>query len=161
MTSVEERIIPVTESGCWLWQGSTTGRGYGDFRSNGTHWLLHRFMWLKYKGPIPEGMHVLHMCDVRLCCNPDHLFLGTNADNIQDSMNKGRRKGVTRKRPSGLRYNHTKTPGPAPKLNSEQRQAMIEEYLRGGVSKSALARKYGVSTAAVCRRGRGYLAGLA
>lgn len=91
---------PYTE--CWIWRKSRSGVGYGDFRLNGEHWQAHRAAYFAFVGPIPDGMHVLHRCDVRLCCNPDHLFLGTNSDNILDSMLKGRRKGITRKRPAGI-----------------------------------------------------------
>ena len=105
---VEERSMPVTESGCWIWIGSA-GAGkshmpYGDFRRNGEYFTAHRASYQAFKGAIPEGMQVLHRCDVSLCVNPSHLFLGTNAQNIADSMAKGRRKGITRHRPCGLKY---------------------------------------------------------
>ena len=108
--SVEDRLCPEPNSGCWLWEGSVTSTnggkpGYGDFRrGGGVHLYVHRYMYEKYRGPIPPGMQVLHKCDVSICGNPSHLFLGTNQDNIQDSVAKGRRKGVTRNRPSGLVY---------------------------------------------------------
>jgi len=101
---IAERSTIDPESGCWIWFWSAMSTGYGDFRLNKRHHLAHRASYEVYKGPIPEGMHVLHRCDVKSCVNPDHLFLGTNLDNIQDSVRKGRRKGVTRNRPSGLKY---------------------------------------------------------
>ena len=97
---------PVTESGCWLWTGASIGKGYGSINAgkHATSMLAHRAAYECFVGPIPDGIHVCHRCDVRYCVNPAHLFLGTNLDNIHDSMKKGRRKGITRKRPSGLTY---------------------------------------------------------
>ena len=105
--------------GCWIWLNALNRQGYGALgqkaRAKVGNNLAHRVAYTAYKGEIPDGLHVLHTCDNPCCVNPEHLFLGTNADNIQDSMGKGRRKGVTRRRPSGLKYNWTKKPGPKPK----------------------------------------------
>ena len=62
---------------CWLWTGGMTGRDYGAVWWNSQQWKVHRASWLVHKGPIPEGIHVLHKCDVTRCFNPDHLFLET------------------------------------------------------------------------------------
>ena len=97
-------------NGCWIWHAGKYATGYGTImvgsKKNGTKGsaLAHRVSYELHKGPIKEGMHVLHTCDVRACVNPEHLFIGTNADNIADSMEKNRRKGVKRNRPTGLRY---------------------------------------------------------
>lgn len=83
-------ILDVPEPNCWLWQGSLTN-GYGYFKSSiGT--LAHRFSWTLYNGRIPKGLCVLHKCDVLRCVNPNHLFLGTRADNNLDRDLKGRQK---------------------------------------------------------------------
>jgi len=89
---LEAKSIPVTESGCWIWLGGirAKSRGYGCLGVGNTVMQAHRASWLAYRGPIPDGKHVLHRCDVRLCINPDHLFLGTNADNVADKVAKGR-----------------------------------------------------------------------
>src|SRR3954467_8753663 len=76
---------------CWLWQGANTGGTdpHGSFNT-GIENLAHRFSWLLHFGPIPKGLKVLHTCDRPLCVRPDHLFLGTQRDNMQDCAKKGR-----------------------------------------------------------------------
>lgn len=84
-------------TGCWLWCGSLNNKGYGQFgigsEFNGTAKLTyaHRFAWEMSFGKIPNGMCVLHKCDVPACANPAHLFLGTQAENMIDMHSKGRR----------------------------------------------------------------------
>ena len=75
---------------CWEWTGAQFANGYGAFQVNGKTVRAHRFAWELAHGPIPEGIRVLHHCDNRLCCRPDHLFLGTDADNAADKIAKGR-----------------------------------------------------------------------
>lgn len=101
---IESRHIPVTETGCWLWTWSAAKSGYGDFRFDGKHYMAHQASYMAYNGQIDDDLHVMHKCDVRLCCNPNHLMLGTNYDNILDSVNKGRRKRNNAHRPKDLFY---------------------------------------------------------
>jgi len=93
---IELRYTVDQDTGCWIWNGVKDGGGYGrvhyikyGFRS------AHRLSYNTYKGTIPENVCVCHKCDVRSCVNPDHLFLGTNIDNLKDRDSKGRQaKGI-------------------------------------------------------------------
>ena len=125
---LEKYRIPVTESGCLLWTASTV-MGYGCLRVKKKTQLVHRLVWARTYGPIPDGMHVLHKCDVRLCSNPQHLFIGTNADNIQDSVRKGRRKGLPRRRPKGLTYK------PWTEERKERQRALTKEQIEYVISR--------------------------
>ncbi len=85
------KYIPEPTGDCWLWIGGDTGNGYGRIRRKGGKKILaHRLSWELHNGPIPDGLCVLHKCDTPPCVNPDHLFLGTQKDNIQDAFKKGR-----------------------------------------------------------------------
>ena len=75
--------------GCWLWTGKARREGYGAVGWPKTI-SAHRLSWGLHNGPIPAGLWVLHKCDVRLCVRPDHLFLGTNLDNMRDRIKKRR-----------------------------------------------------------------------
>lgn len=76
--------------GCRLWTGSTNNYGYGRFALDGRVVYAHRVAYELVVGPIPPGAQVCHTCDTPTCCNPDHLFLGTQAENLQDMTRKGR-----------------------------------------------------------------------
>ena len=85
------QYTPEPMSGCWLWTGAIVGqRRYGGMWFRGRNDRAHRISWKLFRGEIPDGLHVLHKCDVKTCVNPDHLFLGTNADNMADMTRKGR-----------------------------------------------------------------------
>jgi hypothetical protein len=88
---------------CWLWTACRDRYGYGRLSAEGRRYKAHRASWELHFGPIPEGKGVLHSCDNPPCVRPDHLFLGTQVDNIRDMIAKGRYvngfKGKTSVRP--------------------------------------------------------------
>lgn len=146
---IENRCVKIPWSGCWIWEKATINTGYGCFRRKGKTYLAHREAYEQVNGP--TKLHVLHTCDVPSCCNPEHLFAGTNLDNIRDSMKKGRRKGVTRNRPKGLVYKYKVKPGPRFKLTIEQCNEIRQRYAIEHISQRALAAEYDVSCAHICR----------
>jgi HNH endonuclease len=157
LSFLESRTEPEPNSGCWLWVRSAgpfgnSGERYGDLTYQRRHTLAHRFAYEHLVGPIPPGLFVLHRCDVSLCCNPAHLFLGTNSDNIADSVAKGRRKGITRRRPSGLTYKPQSITSRLSRMKlSEQVRLELKSRAAAGESWNALAREYSVSWATIRR----------
>lgn len=75
---------------CWLWTGTVTKRGYGSVWWKGKNYYVHRRAYEEKFGKIPKGLYVCHHCDVKLCINPDHLFLGTAQQNSTDMVQKNR-----------------------------------------------------------------------
>lgn len=117
----ESLYVPVTETGCWLWIGCSTTKGYGEFywKRPGHHRTVfaHRASYaIRHGASPPAGMLVCHKCDTPSCVNPDHLFLGTALDNTRDMFSKGRERtqkasatcgrghSIFRTRPDGRRY---------------------------------------------------------
>lgn len=127
--------------GCWTWTGTLFFSGYGLVHFCGRMVLAHRMSWELVKGEIPADMQVLHECDNRVCCNPDHLFLGTQADNIRDMHEKGRA-------PIG------ETHGCA-KLTETEVRAIRSEHKFRVMTYAMLAQKYGLAKGHVAKIVRG------
>lgn len=134
---VEERLLNkikiAAETGCWEWTASKT-RGYAVIRANGRWCRANRVSYDLYCGPIADGMHVLHRCDNPACVNPEHLFLGTNADNMADKVAKGRQ-----------------LPGSAHSLAKLTDADVLAIRNAEGVTQLALATKYGVGQQQISR----------
>lgn len=91
--SLEQRIERIPEAGCWIWTGAVNDDGYGRVYGKWTgrrRMTAHRWVYESTFGKIPVGMSVLHRCDVASCVNPDHLYLGTQIQNVADRHKRGR-----------------------------------------------------------------------
>lgn len=93
LTAFFNKIVE-TQSGCHIFIGGRNNEGYGNFWDNGVCKKAHRFAYECWYGPIPSGKLVLHKCDNPPCCNPYHLYLGTDADNTIDKLKRGRMASV-------------------------------------------------------------------
>lgn len=119
---------------CWLWAASIRN-GYGQIWNGYEVSYSHRAVFELVKGPIPLGMFVCHSCDVRACCNPAHLWLGTQAENIADCVSKGRQSA-----PRGEDHRSAK-------LTEEK----VKEIRASSKGSHALAREHGVSQPIIVR----------
>lgn len=88
---VLDKLVFRHDTRCWEWAASRRNN-YGQAYFGGKRLVAHRLIYEHLCGPIPPGMFVCHRCDNPPCCNPAHLFLGTNMDNVRDAMSKGRLK---------------------------------------------------------------------
>lgn len=137
---IEANTVRIPIAGCWLWTAALSDTGYGSFRLKEGLFTAHRASYSAFVGPIPDGLWVLHRCDTRACCNPEHLFTGTRQDNIADASRKGRLKGP-KFRPSGLTYAR-----PLAILDEPIRLASAQ-----GHSTSAMARMFNVDRRTIYR----------
>lgn len=143
----ERRYIPEPNSGCWLWSGAHN-RGYGQIQVRGKTEKAPRLSWMLHRGPIQDGRCVLHRCDNPACVNPEHLFLGTHADNAADRAAKGRgRNRVLRGEKN-----------PQSKLTREA-VLQIHDLLASGATQRSLAARFGVGCTTITRiaSGRSYV----
>lgn len=127
---IEKHSMPEPNSGCWIWVGCLTPTGYGHvYIRKGKNRRAHRASWEVYRGEIPTGLSVLHSCDMPPCVNPDHLFLGTQEDNMVDMTRKGRNVAHP-----GSRHG-----------NSKLTEADVLAMRNSGATHNELARMYGIN----------------
>lgn len=164
----ETKFVKNLETGCWEWQMFLV-KGYGEFCINYIIYQAHRISYEIHVGEIPDGLQVLHSCDNRSCVNPNHLFLGTQQDNVDDMIAKGRGdwsrpargdKHGARTKPDRMARgaNHGRYIKPERSARgSRHGMAILNETLvaeirsrlkrKEGISR--LAHKYGVSTSTI------------
>ncbi|MGF3025568.1 HNH endonuclease signature motif containing protein [Methylobacterium aquaticum] len=136
--SDRSKVDPST--GCWLWQNCRNRKGYGHIGHNGKTYLAHRLSYIAFVGDIPADMLVCHKCDRPACVNPDHLFLGTHADNVADRDSKGRHNPC-----KGFKHGRTKV---TPEIIRSIRKDIRAQHV--------IASAHGVSEITVNRIRRGH-----
>ena len=120
---------------CWTWVGATNSNGYGRFSFRGAQVYAHRAALALAIGEIPPGMYACHDCDNPPCVNPEHLHVGTHADNMREAAERGR----ARNRPRyGLDHH-------AAKVEPREVAAAVARYLAGGFTQAEIAHEIGVA----------------
>lgn len=127
------RSEPDLNSGCWLWTGPVSEKGYGYMQIRRKKHKAHRVSYETATGVCPGPLLVLHRCDTPACVNPDHLWLGTQAENMRDMVSKGR---------SSTGETH---------WNARLNEADIFAIRSSTETSGALGRKLGVSNQTVCK----------
>jgi len=130
---------------CWPWAKSRNCWGYGNAGYDGHRSNASRVAWIVQNGAIPPGMVVCHSCDNPACCNPVHLFLGSQAENLRDCRRKGRARGV----PSGA--DHPRYVA----ILTEQMVIEARKLYRSGMRQAEIATRMGVHSSTISRVVRG------
>ena len=161
-----DKCVPTNgplETPCLVWPFGKNGSWYGSVCVGGKVWCAHRLAWVVRFGEPESGLRCCHKCDNRACCNTEHMFLGTDADNVKDMLGKGRHvvstgdRNGSRKYPERLPHgdDHWTRTNPEmirrgeeshwAKLTEDAVFCILTKYHRGGTSHRKLAAEYGVS----------------
>lgn len=135
------KFIPEPNSGCWLWTDALDRDGYGRIQIGCGSKKAHRVSYEIHCGPISDGELVCHRCDNPACVNPEHLFLGSNHDNVADMVRKGRSARVKNPRPGASNGRAT--------LSEDQALSALHSVLVQRRSRASVARDIGVGKAAI------------
>lgn len=141
---LRERIkanVEIDVNGCWLWKGSCAKEGYGQISVHDQPRAAHVVSYEVFIGPVPEGKEVCYTCDNRPCCNPEHFFAGTRADNVSDMWAKGRASKPPRI--TGERH-------PLATLSDDQ-VVELRKLRASGIPQRSVAKQFGVSQSTVWR----------
>jgi hypothetical protein len=131
------KIKKKPRTGCWEWQACTDPAGYGQFYYKGKVLPAHKVSYMIHKEEVEKGLVLLHSCDNRRCCNPDHLTPGTQAENLADMVAKGRSC-------RGSKHH-------ASKMTAAKVRNLREKYNKGIKNRTELARYYGIGYTAVVK----------
>jgi len=138
------RVIIRQPDDCWEWMEGKTWAGYGAVNTKQGQYKAHRLAWELSHGPIPDGIFVLHTCDNPACCNPHHLFLGTQTDNMADMNQKGRH-GKTGHKPGEQKGERNYNA----KLNQKSVNQIKKLLQIGSYTHEQIAKKFDVSRATI------------
>jgi hypothetical protein len=127
-----------TGTSCWEWTGCLEIAGYGKLRVNGKNIKAHRFSYQLHKGEIPDGMFILHSCDNPKCIRPDHLSIGTHAENMRDMINKNR-------------DNKAKGSAAGQAKLTENQVIEIKQKLNLGIKQKIIAQEYNIDDSNISR----------
>lgn len=139
--TISESDFFKTSCGCWVWLGAKDKYGYGTRRIGGRgsnkNWFAHRLSYRQFVGGLEPHLQINHKCNNKYCINPDHLYQGTQADNMRDVM----KDGVARKPKPALQGNLH----PGSKLTEKDVLEIRKRYKPRVVTAKSLAKEYGVS----------------
>lgn len=133
--------------GCWEWTGARKRTGYGHFGLKGRTQIAHRISWRMHHGEIPDDLCVLHRCDNPPCVNPEHLWLGTQADNVRDMETKGRKRAASGNRNGSRLHPESRPRGVAvaiSRMTADSVREARQRYTLGGETIAGLSRSFGV-----------------
>lgn len=127
--------VKIGRKPCWEWKALINDSGYGLFPHERRSLRAHRVAWSLVNGPIPKGLQVCHHCDNRKCVNPDHLYVGTQKDNIADMMDRDRGSG---------QFTVERNPKPKTKLTRDQVLEVRRLGAQGALSQKEIGRRFGI-----------------
>lgn len=151
---IHDNVVMLPICGCWIWDKSCVNGGYGQVGYRGGNAYVHRLTYTLMVGAVPDGLFVLHRCDVPSCCNPHHLFLGRQSANMVDMIMNGRANFGWK--PGGKAHNAGKKSNIPPglhgmaKLTSENVDA-IRAACAAGERQSDVGKRFGIHQSHVSR----------